>query len=535
MAKEKEGLLTLINKTSEIETLLSTANGTGIPWQKTILRTISDKPEFVLWKTQLKYQLQAAPQDQLIQETIALLDNGFKNGFTDERDFRELTAKLNLIAEHADRYEEKFLIANSMEKKLSMKKGCVVKTAFDEYTLIKQVGSGGNGRVFSASNGTDGQFAIKFLERNIGGDKLKRFKNEIAFCEQHQHKNIVPILDRGYAYLDDKDYVFYVMPLFENTLKSKIKEGIAPEDAVSIFVGILEGLKYAHDHNAIHRDIKPENILFATGSTDPVICDFGIAHFAEEDLLTAIETKPGDRMANFYYAAPEQYKRDVVTTPQTDVYSAALILNEMFTKEIPQAAGYTKISDVNSDYGYLDDIFEQIYKQVPSDRLYPEERILTEMKLLAERSKREKEKAALQSVINELVDPGEFETKIIKKEYRDGDLVFTFDTDFPDDWYQFIAFGSYSCSYMMGYEHEKLKKIAKNKLAMPLRKTENESTLKSIIGYIEDWVRIANRNYSQTQKHNAVAEQQRKEAARKAEIERLEKEEAFASMISNLL
>ena len=82
MARERESLLTLLNKTSEIETLLTTASGTGIPWQKTVLRTINDKPEFVLWKNQLKYQLQTAPQDQLVQETIALLDNGFTPQYT---------------------------------------------------------------------------------------------------------------------------------------------------------------------------------------------------------------------------------------------------------------------------------------------------------------------------------------------------------------------------------------------------------------------------------------------------------------------
>ena len=240
-------------------------------------------------------------------------------------------------------------------------------------------------------------------------------------------------------------------------------------------------------------------------------------------------------MANFYYAAPEQYKRGVVTTPQTDVYSAALILNEMFTGEIPQAAGYTKIADVNADYRYLDDVFEQLYRQAPAERLYPEERIISEMKLYAEKNKREKEKARLQSVVNELVDPGEFEAKIINKEYRDGKLVFTFDMILPEDWYQFIAFGSYSCSYIMGYGHEKLKKIGKNELAMPLRKTEHESDLKSIISNIEDWVKTANNEYNNTQKLNALAEQQRKEAARKAEIERIEKEDAFASMVSNLL
>lgn len=527
-----EDIIKTLLKVDDLESLLTVNPRTSKAFPE--VKTIYNKPEFLAWKEKTLLLLRSLKPEPIITDTIALLNDGFKSGWKDETNFRDLQAKIGTIIDNIELFlpDKEGDVSVSTEK---LKKNTVVKTAFDEYTLIKQVGSGGNGRVFSASNGSGEQFAIKFLERNIGGDKLKRFKNEIAFCEQHLHKNIVSILDRGYAYLDEKDYVFYVMPLFEDTLKSKIKSGIMPDDAVSIFVGILEGLKYAHDHNAIHRDIKPENILFAAGSEEPVICDFGIAHFAEEDLLTAIETKPGDRMANFYYAAPEQYKRGVVTTPQTDVYSAALILNEMFTGEIPQAAGYTKIADINADYGYLDDVFAQLYRQDPVERLYPEDRIIAEMKLLAERNKREKEKAKLQSVVNELVNPGEFEAKIVKKEYQDGKLIFTFDTVLPDDWYQFIAFGSYSCSFMMGYEHEKLKKTAKNELAMPLRKTERESDLKSIIGNIEDWVRTANHTYSQTQKRNALAEQQRKEAARKAEIERIEKEDAFASMISNLL
>lgn len=416
-----------------------------------------------------------------------------------------------------------------------MKKGTVVKTAFDEYTLIEQVGSGGNGSVFSAKNTDEEMFAVKFLERNIGKDKLKRFRNEIAFCEQHRHKNIVPILDRGYAYLNEKRYVFYVMPLYAETLKSKIKAGVLPDEAIDIFIGILSGLKYAHEHNAIHRDIKPENILFAAGSNEPVICDFGIAHFAEKDLLTAIETKPGDRMANFYYAAPEQYKRDVVTTPQTDVYSAALILNEMFTREIPQAKGYKKIADIDADYAYLDEVFDQLYKQNPNDRLYLEDRIISEMKVRAEIANRTKEKAKLQSMVIEMIDPGEFEAKIINKNYRDGKLVFVFDKAIPEVWYQYIGSRSYSYSWVTGYGPEKLIKISENELAMPVYGTENEDTIKTIIKNVGAWVKITNNAYNQREKRNTKEAQERKERDRKAAIKLSEQKIAFETMMSKIL
>lgn len=299
-------------------------------------------------------------------------------------------------------------------------------------------------------------------------------------------------------------------------------------------MGILEGLKFAHEHNTIHRDIKPENILFSAETMDPVICDFGIAHFTEDELLTAVETRPGDRMANFYYAAPEQYKKKAEICPQTDIYSAALILNEMFTGEIPQATGYKTIKEIDPDYGYLDDVFVQLFRQVPEERLYPEDQIISEMKILAERNRRGKEKAILQNAIYEMIDPGKFETNIIRKEYRNGYLVFIFDREFPVEWFQKLAYSSYSHSAIMGYEPDKLRMIGTRELDMRLRPNINENTLKSIIKNVEEWVRTVNEIYNREQKQLAYANQQRKEQERIEKLEKIEKENAIASLIAKL-
>ena len=535
MARERESLLTLLNKTSEIETLLTTASGIGIPWQKTVLRTINDKTEFVLWKNQLKYQLQIAPQDKLIQETIALLDNGFKNGFTDERDFRELKAKLNLIAEHADRYEIELPDAPPMEKKQSMKKGTIVKTAFDEYSLIEQVGSGGNGRVFSATNGNSDFVAIKFVERNIPANKLKRFKNEIYFCERHGNKNIVEILDRGYVTLDNTEYVFYVMPLYAETLRDKMKVKIKPEDAVTIFVGLIEGLQHAHKLGTIHRDIKPENIMFKAGSLKPIICDFGIAHFAEDELLTIIETKKNDRMANFQYAAPEQRVKGEVATAQTDIYAAALILNEMFTGDIPQAIDYKTIASVAPGYAYLDDVFAQLFKQKAQDRLYPEEKILTEMKVRAEQYNRDQEKLRLQKVVDDAISPDDFNASVMKKEFINGSIVFTLDRELPYEWFQILSgghLGSYSA--LMGYGPEKLKKNGRYAISMPVYASESPNSIKAIVENVLDWIPKANAAYSAHIKRVAQQKQREREAARKAEIAKLDRESSVNAILAQI-
>lgn len=108
-----------------------------------------------------------------------------------------------------------------------LEKGAKIHTAFDDYVLIQQYGEGGNGKVFSAINSDKESVAIKFVEKNSSRKKLKRFKNEIYFCEKYRHKNIVQILDRGYAYFNERDYAFYIMPLYKETLKDKIKKGIS--------------------------------------------------------------------------------------------------------------------------------------------------------------------------------------------------------------------------------------------------------------------------------------------------------------------
>lgn len=527
----KQEVQTVIEKASEIEKLLSPAGGSFMP----DLKTIHTKEEFLRWKEELRHHIQKLKPAPLVVDILHLLENGVKNGFTDEKDFRNLRSKLETLNSHLDEYYEESDEEITMPVMQKLKKGTTIKTAFDEYTLIGQVGQGGNGRVFSASNTADQQVAIKFVERNVGSDKLKRFKNEISFCEHHKHKNIVSILDRGYVYLDGKDYVFYVMPLYADTLKNKIKVGVPHEKVLDIFVGLLEGLKFAHEHGSIHRDIKPENIMFANGSWIPVICDFGIAHFAEEDLLTVVETKGTDRMANFQYAAPEQRKRNGEVCFQTDIYALALILNEMFTGEAPQAAGHKRIASVNPDYTYLDDLFDQLFKQEPADRLYPELSILSEMKRLAEQYQRNEEKERLKAVVNEVIEPEDFRPAIINMEFKNKVLYFTFDTVLPDDWFNVLTRGSYGHSWVMGYDCDRLRKIDKNTITMSLRDDESKETITKIVKNVKSWVDIVSREYSQEAKRLAIAEQRKKEAARKAEIKRIEKEAEVSSTINAVL
>ena len=151
-----------------------------------------------------------------------------------------------------------------------------------------------------AAEGDDGkQYAIKLLDsQNASSEKARRFKNEILFGTRNQHKNIVSISDHGLWTGDAVAHPFYVMPQYVGTLRQVIKAGLKSEQVLPLFGQILDGLEVAHLLGVVHRDIKPENILLDSAS-NPVIADFGIAHFTADELATTVETRLGSRPHSF--------------------------------------------------------------------------------------------------------------------------------------------------------------------------------------------------------------------------------------------
>jgi serine/threonine protein kinase len=245
----------------------------------------------------------------------------------------------------------------------------VFETTFNTYTVDSQIGEGGAGYIFKVNDAEGIQFALKILkeDQKTNKDKYKRFKNEIAFCINNNHPNIIKIFDTGYAISEKGKTPFYVMPFYNGSLRKLIAGSIDLNIILPLFGKILDGVEAAHMKNSWHRDLKPENILLTLENKEPVIADFGIAHFVEDELITLVETKD-TRMANFQYAAPEQKQRGGLTDNRTDIFALGLILNELFTKEIPQGTKYKTIGSISKEYQYLDDVVEEMISQSPENR-----------------------------------------------------------------------------------------------------------------------------------------------------------------------
>ena len=405
-----------------------------------------------------------------------------------------------------------------------LKKGTVVKTVFNEYVVQKQVTQGGNGTIFQVTDDTRTVYALKAIDRaKTTKDKLKRFRNEIAFCSNNHHSNIVPVLDSGTYTSDSVDLVFYVMPFYPQTLRALINSGITGERALALFSEIADGLKFAHQKGVWHRDIKPENILI-DGQGHAIIADFGIAHFCEEELATFVETTKHDRLANFQYAAPEQRNRGQSVDGRADVFSLGLILNEMFTKSIISGVNYRTIADVSGDYGYLDEVVSKLICQNPQDRLYPIEKIAIEI-------------LALQKPVDDL-EVGVIEPPTIVDASFDGKELKIKLSNMPNHgnivWFTCLKQGNYGRSSVMGYDPSQLRMVNANTIALPLRR-ESPELVTQMAGFIKSWLAPATAQYNQ-QVRSLNRRRQQEEADRiRDEIQRRKADNALKDILKDLI
>lgn len=330
------------------------------------------------------------------------------------------------------------------------------QTASDTYTAIGVIGQGACGCVFAVRDGDGSELALKCLRPDLADtEKRKRFKNELDFCRQNRHTNILTVIDSGVVEWDGHATVFYVMPLYGDTLRSLIQKGIESKAVLPLFAQLLDGLEAAHFENVVHRDLKPENILYDGASRRLVIADFGIARFEQEDLLTAVETKAGDRLANFQYAAPEQKIRGATIDQRADIYAMGLILNEMFTGEVIVGSDPKKVRDVSPEHAYLDDIVETMRRQAPMAR--PANVAAVKEILIGHRNAfiAEQRYDELRGRTVKASDPIGFEPiRMVGRDFQDNHLIYELDRAPDSTWIDLFRNPSENSGGILGYSHD---------------------------------------------------------------------------------
>lgn len=151
------------------------------------------------------------------------------------------------------------------------------------------------------------------------------------------HPNVVKIID--YVLIPDKTngkHHIVMEYLDGKTLEDMLLEDgmfFSEHEALDIVKQILEGLKAIHSQEGtVHRDIKSSNVMKCHDGVVKII-DFGIAKTDNDEVerkLTGIATFIG----TLAYASPEQV-RMLNVTPQTDLWSAGVLLYQLLSGKLP--------------------------------------------------------------------------------------------------------------------------------------------------------------------------------------------------------
>ena len=400
-----------------------------------------------------------------------------------------------------------------------------VSTYLNEYKEIEIIGEGGNSTVYKVVDCNGNEYALKLLNKKHDRESIKRFKNEMDYCFKNSHSNIIKVIDNGIFNINDESFMFYVMPLYKKSLRKMMDEEIPHDLILGYFNMILEAVKYFHRGNNFHRDIKPENILYDDIENKLVVSDFGISHFCEKDLYTVVETKASSRMANFQYASPEQRVKGGIVDSKSDIYALGLILNEMFTHQIPNGSSYKKIGEINSDYSFLDEIVDNMIRQNKDDRIKDIETIQYEIKVKYELFNRNKEINKLKEIkILEaeekdilILDP----PKLIDVSYDEDESRLRFTLSHPINQIWVDSITSNSWGEVLGYGIERFR-FEHEYASVPISINSLDSAQK-VIDNFKEWINNANRAYPNKIRAKREMEKRQREQEIKNEILRKEK------------
>jgi Protein kinase domain len=168
------------------------------------------------------------------------------------------------------------------------------------YCLREQLGEGGMGVVYLASDAADRPVAIKVLRQGVAAEETarRRLAHEVETMRRVSSPYVAEVVDA-----DVTGNPPYIVTRFVpgKTLEDVVgAEGpVTGASLASLAGGLTAALTAVHAAGVVHRDLKPGNVMLLDGQ--PVVIDFGIAQAADSTRITMT----GMFMGTPGYLAPE--------------------------------------------------------------------------------------------------------------------------------------------------------------------------------------------------------------------------------------
>ena len=215
-------------------------------------------------------------------------------------------------------------------------------------SFVRSLGAGAMASVTLARDaGLKRLVAVKSLRPELNQDPVcrKRFEREAQTAARLSHENIPTIFSVGR--LDDETPFIEMQYVQGKNLDelTQSKGQLPLEESLGLIQQVAAALQAAHENNVIHRDVKPANIL-VDEKHHVWLCDFGVASIIESggEALTRL-TRAGERFGEPRYMSPEQIRGETLS-PQSDVYSFAVLAYELLAGQGPFDSG--EIRDIAS-------------------------------------------------------------------------------------------------------------------------------------------------------------------------------------------
>ncbi|HEY7285146.1 MAG TPA: serine/threonine-protein kinase [Vicinamibacterales bacterium] len=200
-------------------------------------------------------------------------------------------------------------------------------TVVGSYTIVRELGRGGMGRVYLATDARLGRtVALKVLAPHLLRDPRQRdrLRREARAAAALSHPGICTV----YA-LEELEGDLYIATEFIDgrTLGDEIRAGRrpTPDEIVQTAKELADALAVAHKAGIVHRDLKPDNVMRAKDGRLKIL-DFGLARSQSPLELTAA-TRAGLLVGTPGYIAPEQLAGERGDA-RADVFAFGVLMSE---------------------------------------------------------------------------------------------------------------------------------------------------------------------------------------------------------------
>jgi CTD kinase subunit alpha len=211
------------------------------------------------------------------------------------------------------------------------------------------VGAGTYGKVFKAIHiYTKDKVALKKIrmEGERDGFPITAIR-EIRLLQHLRHKHVVALQE----VMVEKNECFMVFEYLSHDLTGLINHPTFKLTAAhkkNLAMQMFDGLDFLHRRGVLHRDIKAANILISnTGQLK--YADFGLARFYTKSRHLDYT----NRVITIWYRPPELLLGETQYGPAVDIWSAACVFVEMFTKKAIFPGERGELSQLEKVYNVL--------------------------------------------------------------------------------------------------------------------------------------------------------------------------------------